>query len=510
MSLQAPGSGLPKLRMSRISKQFPGVRALDDVSFEAHRGEIIGLVGVNGAGKSTLMNILGGVYQPDHGEIFVDGREVSFHSPKDAERAGISFIHQELLFFASQTVAENIFISHLFAHPVLPVFVSKSRANSEAGRILGMLGSDISPTATLENLSVGERQIVEIARALAIGSEVVIFDEPTSSLSLKEKEILFRVVRRLRAEGKAIIYISHFLDEILELCDRFIVLRNGRVHGHGDIADVTKRHIIRMIIGKDINYDRKVDRTIAQKPVLKITDITSGSLLKSIGFELNEGEILGIWGLMGSGRTELIRAILGLDRIDGGRIELLDKGALTTISPAELLGHCGYVTESRHTDGLFLNEPISRNISATSLRSYVTSWLGFLDTRKESETAAEYIDLLTIVAPGHGTRVASLSGGNQQKVVFAKWLNRKARILILDEPTRGVDVGAKLEISNLIRELAAEGTSTLLVTSEIEEMISLSDRVLVLREGSVVGEVTGADINTATLMSLSLGERSVQ
>lgn len=502
-------SDAPKLRMSRISKQFPGVRALDDVSFEAHRGEIIGLVGVNGAGKSTLMNILGGVYQPDQGEIFVDGRAVSFHSPKDAERTGISFIHQELLFFASQTVAENIFISHLFADPLLPIFVSKSRANNEARRILSMLGSDISPTAKVENLSVGERQIVEIARALAVGSELVIFDEPTSSLSLKEKEVLFRVMRRLRAEGKAIIYISHFLDEILELCDRFIVLRNGRVHGHGDIADVTKRDIIRMIIGKDINYDRKVDRVIAAAPVLKIADVTSGSLLKSIGFELNEGEILGVWGLMGSGRTELIRAILGLDRIDNGRIELLDNGVLTNISPAQLLGHCGYVTESRHTDGLFLNEPIWKNISATSLGNYVTR-LGFLDTPKETETAAEYIDLLTIAAPGHATRVESLSGGNQQKVVFAKWLNRKAKILILDEPTRGVDVGAKLEISNLIRELSSQGTSTLLVTSEIEEMVSLSDRVLVLREGAVVGEVTGADINTPTLMSLSLGERSVQ
>jgi ribose transport system ATP-binding protein len=498
-----------KLRMAHISKQFPGVKALDDVSFEARRGEIIGLVGVNGAGKSTLMNVLGGIYHPDQGEIVIDGAKVAFHSPKDAKKHGISFIHQELLFFATQTVAENIFISDLFANPSFPLFVSKSAANREAAKYLTMLGSDISPTATMEDLSVGERQVVEIARALAMGSEVVIFDEPTSSLSLKEKETLFKVIRRLKAEGKAIIYISHFLDEILELCDRFIVLRNGRIHGHGDIKDVTKRDIIRMIIGRDINYERKNERSVEANPVLRVGGIRSGALLKDISFELHEGEILGIWGLMGSGRTELLRAILGLDRIDGGRLELREAGGLRPISPAELLTHCGYITESRHADGLFLDQPLWKNVSVTALGEYESQW-GFLDTGKEMATATRYIDLLKIATPGNATRVASLSGGNQQKVVFAKWLNRKARILILDEPTRGVDVGAKLEISNLIRDLARGGTSTLLVTSEIEEMMSLSDRVLVLREGGIVADVRGADINTATLMSLSLGEVTVQ
>jgi ribose transport system ATP-binding protein len=502
-------SAAAKLRMSHISKQFPGVKALDDVSFEARRGEIIGLVGVNGAGKSTLMNVLGGIYHPDAGEIAIDSATVTFHSPKDAERHGISFIHQELLFFASQTVAENIFISHLFTNPTFPLFVSKGAANREAARYLKMLGSDISPTTIMEDLSVGERQVVEIARALALGSEVVIFDEPTSSLSLKEKETLFAVIRRLRAEGKAIIYISHFLDEILELCDRFIVLRNGRIHGHGDIKDVTKRDIIRMIIGRDIGDERREQRSVEANPVLRITGIRSGTLLKDIGFELHEGEILGIWGLMGSGRTELLRAILGLDRIDGGRIEYRTDRDLRQIVPSELLTHCGYITESRHTDGLFLDQPLWKNVSVTALGEYQSKW-GFLDTGKEIETASKYVDLLKIATPGTATRVASLSGGNQQKVVFAKWLNRKARILILDEPTRGVDVGAKLEISNLIRDLAREGTSTLLVTSEIEEMISLSDRVLVLREGSIVAVLRGPEVNTTTLMSLSLGEAAVQ
>lgn len=498
-----------KLRMAHISKAFPGVKALDDVSFEARRGEIVGLVGVNGAGKSTLMNVLGGIYHPDQGDIFIDGEKAVFHSPKDATNRGIAFIHQELLFFASQTVAENIFISHLFPSKTLPIFVSKKTAITEARKYLQMLGSDISPTARMEDLSVGERQVVEIARALATGSEIVIFDEPTSSLSLKEKETLFKVIRKLKAEGKAIIYISHFLDEILDLCDSFIVLRNGRVHGQGNIADVTKSDIIRMIIGRDILYDQKVERVVAEKPVLRVENIRSGSLLKNISFQLHEGEILGIWGLMGSGRTELIRAMLGLDRIDDGRTYVSDKGELAPISPKQLLGYCGYITESRHADGLFLSQPLWKNVSATALQDYA-SRIGFLNTKREAETSIEYIDLLKIAAPGHNTPVASLSGGNQQKVVFAKWLNRNARILIMDEPTRGVDVGAKLEINNLVRKLAEEGTSTLLITSELEEMIGLSDRVLVLREGTIVGDVRGGDINSATLMELALGGESLQ
>src|ERR1700730_468717 len=293
------------LKMSRISKTFPGVQALEDVSFEAHAGEIVGLVGVNGAGKSTLMNILGGIYQPELGDIFINGQRVAFHSPKDAAKHGISFIHQEPLFFASQSVAENIFIAHLFMNRAVPLLVSKKKANAEAGRYLAMLGSDLSPTAKMESFSVGELQVVEIARALAMGSRLVIFDEPTSSLSFKEKEILFGVIRRLKAEGKAIVYITHFLDEVLELCDKFVVLRNGKLHGHGLVKDITKRDIIRMIIGRDITVDRRAGNLIKQNPVLKAENIQSGRRLQDISFDLHEGEILGLWGLMGSGRTEL-------------------------------------------------------------------------------------------------------------------------------------------------------------------------------------------------------------
>lgn len=495
----------PKLSMSHITKRFPGVIAVDDVSFEARRGEIVGLVGVNGAGKSTLMNVLGGIYQPEEGEIFVDGQKVDLNSPKDAERVGISFIHQELLYFESQTVAENIFISHLFKSPLIPFFVSKKKGINETRKYLHMLGSDINPTSKMEDISVGERQVVEIARALATGSEIVIFDEPTSSLSLKEKENLFRVIERLKNEGKAILYITHFLDEVMGICDKFVVLRNGKIHGQGKIEDITKADIVKMIIGKDIAYDQKSARTIAEKPVLKVENITSGNLLKNISFHLNEGEILGLWGLMWSGRTELIRAILGLDRIDGGKTYIFENQELKRISPKRMLKYCGYITENRHADGLFLSETVWKNISATALGEYASNVINILDTGREIESAIKYIESLNIVTPSHSTRVESLSGGNQQKVIFSKWLNRSPMVLIMDEPTRGVDVGAKLEINNLIKDFARKGTSALVISSEIEEMVGLSDRVLVLRDGRIVGDVTGEDINNKRLMEMSLG-----
>jgi ABC-type sugar transport system ATPase subunit len=496
----------PKLQMSHITKQFPGVRALDDVSFEAKCGEIVGLVGVNGAGKSTLMNVLGGIYRPDEGNIFIDGNTVALHSPKDAGKNGIAFIHQELLYFESQTVAENIFISHLFKNKILPFLVSKQSANEATKKYLNMLGSQINPTARMEDISVGQRQEVEIARALALGSEIVIFDEPTSSLSLKEKEMLFKVIGKLKNEGKAIIYITHFLDEVMEICDKYVVLRNGKIHGKGEIKDITKNEIIRMIIGKDIRYDKKIERTISEKTILKIENINSGNLLKDISFHLNEGEILGVWGLMGSGRTELIRSILGLDRIDGGKTYIFDNGTLKKIPQKQLLKYCGYITESRHTDGLFLTESLWKNVSVTSLGDYTSGVFNFLNVKQEIDVSKKYIDLLKIATPSHLTKVDSLSGGNQQKIVFSKWLNKKPKILIMDEPSRGVDVGAKLEINNLIKELAEQGTSTLLITSEIEEMVGLSDRFLVLKEGSIVADLKGKDINNAMLMQMSLGE----
>ena len=492
--------------MSGISKAFPGVQALDDVSLVGHVGEVVGLVGVNGAGKSTLMNILGGIYRPDSGEIQVNGEVAALHSPKDADRHGIAFIHQELLFFASQTVAENIFIANLPSSGLLAIFVDKSAAIEQAKIYLAMLGADIESTARMEDLSVGEKQIVEIARALATGSEIVIFDEPTSSLSVREKRSLFDIIRRLKSEGRTIIYISHFLDEIMELCDSFLVLRNGKVAGQGRVEDTTKNDIIRMVVGQDVAALETHARPAKSKPILKVEHIRSGNLLADVSFELFEGEILGIWGLMGSGRTELIRAMLGLDPLDGGKILFADEGELRSIAPSRLLQRAGYVTESRHADGLFDAEPVWKNVTATALGAYASGVFRMLDTGREADAARGFISSLNIKTPDHTTRVENLSGGNQQKVIFSKWLNKRPKLLILDEPTRGVDVGAKREIANLITELAGEGTATLLVTSEVEEMVELCDRVLVLRAGRIAHETEGANIREAKLMAMALGE----
>ncbi|MCP4381935.1 MAG: sugar ABC transporter ATP-binding protein [Hyphomicrobiales bacterium] len=493
-----------RLHMAGVTKTFPGVRALDDVSITVHAGEVLGLVGVNGAGKSTLMNVLGGIYLPDAGTIEIDGRPVQLHRPMDADQAGIAFIHQELLFFPTLTVAENMFISHLPSGRTR-FTVDKRIARARASEALDQLGSDIRPNARMEDLSVGEKQVVEIARALAMGSDIVIFDEPSSSLSIKEKEALFAIVRKLKAEGKAVIYISHFLDEIQDLCDSYVVLRNGRLVGAGQVVDVTHDQIIEMVVGQAVSGPAERSRRAGDAPLLTLSNIRRGEILTGVDLVMRRGEVLGLWGLMGSGRTELIRAILGLEPMDAGQLSLTDEGGMRQISPAELLTRTAYVTESRRTDGLFLDEAIWKNITATTLEDFVRGWMQVLDKAAEAETAKTLIDRLKIRTRDYRTRAANLSGGNQQKVVFAKWLSRQPDILILDEPTRGVDVGAKREIGALIGSLADAGTSVLLVTSEIEEMVALADRVLVLRGGVIAAEMSGDAISEAALMAAAMG-----
>ena len=496
----------PRLEMRGVSKTFPGVRALDDVTITVQDGEVLGVVGVNGAGKTTLMNVLGGIYQPEAGVIEIGGNITTLHRPIDAERAGIAFIHQELLNFPTLTVAENMLVTHLPESKILPFVTDKTAAFRRAQEVLDLLGTDISSRARMEDLSVGEKQVVEIARALATGASIVIFDEPSSSLSIKEKEALFSIVHRLRTEGKAVIYISHFLDEIMNLCDRYAVMRNGKLAGAGAVADVSKNEIIEMIVGKKVGKADLRHRKEIGPPLLEIVDIRSGNLLNGVSFTLNGGTVCGLWGLMGSGRTELIRAILGLDPMASGQLQIAIDGRLQPIAPKELLTRTGYVTESRRADGLFLDEPVWKNITATTLEEYARGRMRTLDKGAEISAARRYIDQMNIRTPGPTVPVANLSGGNQQKVVFSKWLARRPEILILDEPTRGVDVGAKREIGDLITSLADEGTAVLLITSEIEEMVALSDRVLVLRDGIIASSFEGKAITEANLMSAAMGD----
>ncbi len=489
-----------KLHMERVTKLFPGVKALDEVSITVRKGEVLGLVGVNGAGKSTLMNVLGGIYPPDGGYLEIDGRRADLRGPADAEEAGIAFIHQELLYFPTLTVAENMFISHLPSGP-LPFSVDKRAARARAQEALGQLGSNIRPSDRMETLSVGETQVVEIARAVAQGADIVIFDEPSSSLSIKEKEALFAMVRKLKAEGKAVIYISHFLEEIEELCDGFVVLRNGRLAGSGQVAETTRDQIVEMIVGEVVRGPAARRRREGGAARLGLHGIRRDGVLNGVDLEVKRAEVLGLWGLMGSGRTELIRSILGLDPMDGGKITL--EGA--AVGHAGLLERTAYVTENRRTDGLFLREAVWKNISATTLEQFATGRMQVLDKGAEARTALSMIERLGIRTPDHNAQTANLSGGNQQKVVFAKWLNRQPEILILDEPTRGVDVGAKREIGELVGSLANAGSSVLLVTSEIEEMMALADRVAVLRGGVIAAEMRGDDISEQGLMAAAMG-----
>ncbi|MCH1981552.1 sugar ABC transporter ATP-binding protein [Ruminococcus sp. OA3] len=495
------------LEMNHITKQFPGVLALDDVTLKAEPGKVLALIGINGAGKSTLMNILGGILKQDKGDVLIDGKSITMNSPKDAEKNGIAFIHQEPLFFASMSVAQNVFIGNLFKGAV-PVLTDNAKVEEEAKKYLELLGAnDINPHSAMEDITIGARQMVEIARALAMGANIIIFDEPTSSLSLHEKNKLFEVINRLKNEGKIIIYISHFLDEITVLCDDYLVLRDGVRSGTGVVEGLQKADLVTMIIGqKPAAAEKKETAHRTDEVILKVNQIISGNLLRGVSFELRKGEILGIWGLMGSGRTELVRAMLGLDRADAGDVFFKEEGgALTKIRKNTLLKKIGYVTESRHYDGLFLNMDITNNCTAAKLDSYCSKRLKFVNVNKEAEETRDLIRKLNIKVPDEKTLASQLSGGNQQKVVFAKWLNKKAPVLVLDEPTRGVDVGSKMEIYKTIKKIAAEGTSVLLISSEVDEMVDLSDRVIVLQGGKIVESVEGSDINNNNLMELALG-----
>lgn len=492
------------LTMSNISKGFKGVQALDNVTMVAKEGRVLGLIGINGAGKSTLMNILGGVIRQDSGKIEIDGREITLHSPIDAHNEGIAFIHQEPQFFLSLTVAENIFISDLYMTKC-PFLTDKKKMMKEASKYLAILGTDIKPQQLLEDVAIGQRQVVEIVRALVAGASIIIFDEPTSSLSLNEKENLFNTIKKLKSEGKTIIYISHFLDEITDICDDYLVLRDGKMVNTGLVKDTDKRGLSNMIIGQELERLQKVSTSSAEKDtILKVEHVVHSNILHDVSFELKRGEVLGIWGLMGSGRTELIRAMLGLDRVPGGKSYINRNGEMKEIKKDALLRSCGYVTEGRHFDGLFLSMPVWKNITASNMDKYRGGAAKFMDGKKEHEEAQKLIELLNIKVHDSNVKVSTLSGGNQQKVIFAKWMDKNPEIFILDEPTRGVDVGAKLGIHTIIRDLADKGVGVLLISSEVEEMTDLADRVLILKDGIISAELQGSDISSTNLMHLAL------
>jgi ABC-type sugar transport system ATPase subunit len=477
----------PYLEIRGVKKSFPSVQALKGVDFDAYSGEVLALIGANGAGKSTLMNILGGVMKQDAGSIRIGGEQVALSSPLDATAIGISFVHQEMALLPSLTVAENMFITSFPRSKAKLIDIKKAREDGQ--RILDSLTEGLNPKNLVRDLSTGDQQMVEIARALLSDPRLIIFDEPTSSLSDTEKQRLFAVIKRLKSRGATIIYITHLLDEVFSLADRAVVLRNGEVAGSSRISDLSYDEIVRLMIGSE-EIDRYFhrDSTTMDNIAIRVSGIESREILNDISFQLKKGEIVGLWGLLGSGRTELIRALVGLDRIDRGRIEILRDGVLVERTPKQVLNEVGLITENRRDDGLLLPLSLRENMSLANIRSLIQFW-PFVDRKKEIETIQRFMERLRIKASDYEQAVGTLSGGNQQKVVVGRWLQREPKIFFMDEPTRGLDVGAKSEIYRIIDQLAREGATILLVSSDIDELTGLSDRYLVLHQGELVAEL---------------------
>jgi len=482
----------PLLEMQDISKRFPGVQALDQVSFDLYPGEVHALVGENGAGKSTLMKILSGVYQPDSGTIIFDQAPVNLTSPHQAQRLGISTIYQEFNLVSTLSVAENICLGDE-PNMVGPLLVNWGAMRQRARLALTLLRADFDVDTLVEELSMAQQQIVEIAKALERKARLVIMDEPTAALTGAETDTLFDVIRSLRQRGLGVIYISHRLEEITEIADRVTVLRDGHVVGTKALDEVTLPTIVRMMIGRDIDQQFPVPARKRGKPALSVRNLSRRGVLDNVSFDVYSGEIVGLAGLVGSGRTDLAQAIFGVQRADEGTIEV-DGQPLSKASPVQAIRlGIGLAPEDRKNGGLVLSLPVSENITLASLDKLFSSPL--IIHRREKLIAEKYVEELRIATPDVGRETLTLSGGSQQKVVLSKWLLRDAKMLILDEPTRGIDVGAKLEIYRLMDELATRGVAILMISSDLPEILGMSDRILVMHEGKIVGEL---DRNAAT------------
>jgi ribose transport system ATP-binding protein len=489
-----------------ITKIYPGVVALEQVDFQVLAGEVHCLAGENGAGKSTLIEILGGSYPKDAGSIRLGGREVEFASPRQAQEQGIAVLHQELPILPHLSVAENIFLGR---QPLRAGrLISYAEMNRQARRWLEMIQADIDPRALLGDLPISRQQLVSIAKALSLEARVIIFDEPSAVLTSAELRRLFQIIASLKAEGRGIVYISHRLEEIFEIGDRVTVLRNGRLVGTEAIARIDRGTLIKMLVGREIDESEAAASGPAQagQPVLEVRGLGRKGVLRDIHFSLQRGEILGVYGLVGAGRTELARALIGADRAEQGEV-LLEGRRLKIGSPREALRHGLCLSpEDRKTQGVFLEKSVQDNICLPSLKSLRNGL--FVNYGRIARYAADFAAKLRIVTPSLRQQVKYLSGGNQQKVVLAKWLGMKLKVFIFDEPTRGIDVGAKEEIRGLIKSLAREGKSVIMISSEIPEILGISDRVAVMHEGRIEAILPRREATREKLMAHSMGAKS--
>jgi ribose transport system ATP-binding protein len=494
------------LEMRGISKRFPGVVALDNVSLEVRRGEVVALCGENGAGKSTLMKILGGVYQPDAGEIRIESQPVGIQNVTTAMRLGIAFIHQELNVLDNLDVAANVFLGR---EPVIGPFqlIDRKKIHADTEPYLKRLGLNISSRTRLDRLSIAQQQMVEIAKALSLNARFIIMDEPTSSLTLSETERLLRLVRELAEQGVSVIYISHRLGEIEHCADRVVVLRDGRNAGQLSQEEIAHDRIVGLMVGREIK-SFYVESTAKKNPgFLQVRNVRSSRYpAKAVSFDAAQGEILGFAGLVGAGRSELAKAIVGLDRFAAGEIRLGEK-VVPVGKPRDAISRGIYlVPEDRRGEGLIVGMCVRENVTLPSLKRFAP--FNFIRRDRERQVADEQIASLKIKTPGTETLVSNLSGGNQQKVVLGKWLAMNPRVMILDEPTRGIDVGAKAEVYRLMRSLAEQGTVILMISSDMEEVLHVSDRVAVMHEGEITGVLERTDCTEEKIMQLAVGGKA--
>ncbi len=490
-----------QIEMRGIDKSFGSNAVLKSAGFLLDHGEIHALMGENGAGKSTLMKILTGVYTRDAGIVIVDGKEVCYKNPQEAERAGIVFIHQELNVMFDLTVEENMFMGKEIKKGF--GICDKKAMRAQVKKVLDMLGVDINPGRVMSELSVGQQQMIEIAKALMVDAKVIIMDEPTAALTQSETEVLFQVVKSLRKQGVSIVYISHRMEEIFELCDRITILRDGTYIDTKRISDTDMNDVVKMMIGREIGERYPARKCKVGDVVFEVKRLTCPGVFEDVNFEVHAGEVLGVSGLMGAGRTEIMQAIFGNMPHVTGTIMLDAKQIQNKTPQMAMQNGIGFITEDRKVEGLMLEESIMKNISLANLGRI--SQNGVLQNKAEGDLVKRGIEELHIKCFGPQHECNNLSGGNQQKVVFAKWIYTNPKVLILDEPTRGVDIGAKKEIYSIINDLAEKGVAIIMVSSELPEVLGMSDRIMVVREGSVRGILNREEANQENIMILATG-----
>lgn len=487
------------LKVDHILKTFPGVKALDDVTFDIKKGTVHALVGENGAGKSTLIKILAGIYQADSGKIILNGDERCFKTPHEAQLAGISVVHQEFKLSEPLTVAENIFLGHLIYRNGLVDWKAMKRKTLE---MMEELEIDINPDEIVSNLSVAKKQIVEICKAINLHASLLIMDEPSATLTVKEQEIMFNIIRKLNGEGMTIIYISHRLEEVFNLTHYVTVLRDGKHVDTLPTDQVDRKKLISLMVGRELVDEYPKEKVPLGETVLEVKGLNRKGVIKDINFHVRKGEILGFAGLVGSGRTETARAVLGIDKIDSGEVLLNGKPVVHRNFKSAINNGMGLVPEDRKLQGLVQILAVKENISMVSISKIIVG--GLVRPKLEDKYGKEYVKKLKISTPTLDTQAQYLSGGNQQKVVIAKWLMQQSDIIFMDEPTRGVDVGAKTEIYMLMNEIIRQGKSIVMISSELPEVLGMSDRIVVMHEGKIVGELAREEATQEKIMSLCI------